>query len=382
MSNPNKFRLLFTISEFTYSSQVRNLVDLVSQLDRDTFDIEIGALQIGDDAVELIRLLDVPFFQFRLQPTRPLRISDLWIMFKSPLKLVSGCYDLVHSLLYQSIFTEAYMVKHLTNAKYIYTKSNLEWNNHPHQWRRKSQYSDVVVSLSQATSDLLSQKGFEERTEKIFLGIDTDHFVEDLQKKAALRNQLNIPHDAFVFGCAAQFIELKEHVTVVKAFEKLHVRYPNIFLLFCGPNHRDEYYQSCIEYIDQSPARDRIHMLGHVKDMPAFYSAIDCFTLASRYEAFGYVYVEAMSCAKPTIACPVGGPVEIIRPGETGLFVNVSDPDNLAEKMEFYVADPRIAKTHGRAARARAIKVFSKQVMANNYHNLYMRLLTDSCACT
>ena len=33
--------------------------------------------------------------------------------------------------MYQSFFTEALFVKLLTKAKYVYTKSNHQWENHP-----------------------------------------------------------------------------------------------------------------------------------------------------------------------------------------------------------------------------------------------------------
>jgi glycosyltransferase involved in cell wall biosynthesis len=370
-----RHRLLFTISEFMYSSQVRNICDLVSRLDRDLFDIEIGALRVGDEATGEIAALGVPYFKFRLQPTRPMRAHDVGTMLVSPFVLAAKRYDLVHSLLYQSIFTEAWLVKYLGRAKYVYTKSNLEWANHPGQWRRKSALSDRIISISEATSELLREKGFGDRIEKIYLGIDTDRFSFDADKRAAMRQQWQVPADAFVYGCVAQFVEWKEHLTVVKAFEQLADRHADAWLLICGPDHDDAYYHSCVDYIQNSRHKQRIRLLGTLKDMQAFYSMIDVFVLASRFETFGYAYVEAMSCGRPAIGCRAAGPLEIIDEGRTGYFCKMSDPADLAAQMLRYADDRAMVHAHGEQARQRVIEVFSRETMARNCQNLYLRML-------
>ena len=370
-----RYRLLITISEFMFSSQLRNICDLVNGLDRNVFDVSIGALRSDDEAVGEIDALGVPYFKFRLIPTRDMEAHDFITALRSPLDLVRGGYDLVHSLLYQSVFSEAWLIKRLTGAKYVYTKSNLEWNNHPAQWKRKSELADAIVSISEATSRLLAEKGFGDRTHKIYLGIDTDFFVADSTKRAERRNEWAIPASALLFGCAAQFIELKEHLTLVRAFETIADRYADVQLIFCGFHHDDDYYKSCISYIEQSRHANRIRVLGKLHDMVGFYSAIDVFALPSRYEAFGYVYVEAMSCARPTVACRAEGPLEIIDEGRTGYFANTSDPADLAIKLEHYVTNRGSIPEHGLKARRRAQTLFSKATMVRQYELLYRHLL-------
>jgi glycosyltransferase involved in cell wall biosynthesis len=106
--------------------------------------------------------------------------------------------------------------------------------------------------------------------------------------------------------------------------------------------------------------------------MPTFYSAIDCFVLVSRFEAFGYVYIEAMSCKRPVIACKVLGPAEIVVQGQTGLFAEMSDPNHLAERMKTYIKNPELLERHGNAARQRVIDKFSSSIMARRTQDLYL----------
>lgn len=358
-----------------FSSQVRNVCDLVSRLDRSLFDVEIGALRIGDEATGEIEALGVPYFKFRLQPTRPMRAHDYATLCSSPFVLLGKKYDLVHSLLYQSIFTEAWLVKHLGRAKYVYTKSNLEWENHPSQWRRKSQLSDRIISISEATSDLLRDEGFGDKIEKIYLGIDTDRFSFSVEGRARMRQEWQVPELAFVYGCVAQFVEWKEHLTLVKAFELVADQHPDARLVICGPDHDDAYYHSCVDYIGSSRHSGRIRLLGTLKDMQFFYSMIDVFVLPSRFETFGYAYVEAMSCGRPAIGCRAAGPLEIIEEGRTGFLCKMSDPADLSLQMRRYADERPLILEHGARARQRVIRVFSRAVMAESCQALYLREL-------
>lgn len=373
-----RIRLLVTVSEFVLSSQVRNLYDLLSCIDRDRFEVEVGALSLGDDAMESVGRLGFPIFGLRLQPTRPLRRGQLAQLFRGPVQYVRGRYDIVHSLLYQSIATEALAVRVLGRGRYVFTKSNLEWANHSSQWRAKCGLSNGIISISNATTALLRDKGFGNRCEQIPLGIDVDAFTSSPDKRHALREQLGLTGDAFVFGCAAQFIEIKEHLTAIKAFERLADREPSVHLILCGVNYKDDYYRRCESYVSRSRHAKRIKMVGQVADMQGFYSAIDVFVLPSRFEAFGYVYVEAMSCGRPAIACRAGGPAEIIVDGETGYLCNVSDSEDLEKKMRTYASHRELVVTHGNSSRRRAVEVYSKQVMVRRTEAFYLRTLGEA----
>ena len=72
--------------------------------------------------------------------------------------------------------------------------------------------------------------------------------------------------------------------------------------------------------------------------------------MTSRYEPFGLVLPEAMSCGLPVIAfnCPYG-PADIITDGQDGFLVKNRDINAFAEKVCLLIENPELRKTMGQA---------------------------------
>lgn len=82
-------------------------------------------------------------------------------------------------------------------------------------------------------------------------------------------------------------------------------------------------------------------------EMPAWYRGADCFTLPSRTESFGLVYLEALACGVPAVAPDDAVRREVI--GDAGLFCDVTDLDAYARTLA-----AALAHTWGDLPRRRA----------------------------
>jgi glycosyltransferase involved in cell wall biosynthesis len=79
----------------------------------------------------------------------------------------------------------------------------------------------------------------------------------------------------------------------------------------------------------------------------------------SRREGFGVACLEAMAHAKPVVASAVGGLLDLVVDGETGLLVEPRDPIALRAALERLLADRELRARLGAAARDRAAREFS-----------------------
>ncbi|HEX3148113.1 MAG TPA: glycosyltransferase family 4 protein [Gemmataceae bacterium] len=87
-------------------------------------------------------------------------------------------------------------------------------------------------------------------------------------------------------------------------------------------------------------------------DLPARLARAHVFAAPSLYEGGpGFVYLEAMACGLPAIACSGSGASEVIRDGETGLLVAPGDVDTLAATLRQLLIDTGRREAIGRAAR-------------------------------
>jgi glycosyltransferase involved in cell wall biosynthesis len=102
-----------------------------------------------------------------------------------------------------------------------------------------------------------------------------------------------------------------------------------------------------------------------------FYSGLDLFVLPSRYETFGIVLIEAMSCGLPVIATKCGGPQEIVT-AETGILIGKNNPEELARAIE-NISD-KLSMYDGEAIRKYAKENFGKSAFIGNITLLYLTL--------
>jgi phosphatidylinositol alpha-1,6-mannosyltransferase len=112
----------------------------------------------------------------------------------------------------------------------------------------------------------------------------------------------------------------------------------------------------------ESSARAQIFLPGEVPDstLAYLYSASYAFVMPSRQEGFGLVYLEAMACGKPCIACHDDGGAEVVVDGETGILVsNPPRVEDLARTCIELMTKPDWAARLGEAGRQRLLSRFT-----------------------
>ncbi len=110
------------------------------------------------------------------------------------------------------------------------------------------------------------------------------------------------------------------------------------------------------------PLRDRIPFArGFVPhdELQQLYARAAVVACPSRREGFGVACLEAMAHGRPVVATRVGGLLDLVVDGETGIVVPPRDPAALRSALERLLADPDLRRKLGSAGRERARTHFS-----------------------
>jgi glycosyltransferase involved in cell wall biosynthesis len=100
-------------------------------------------------------------------------------------------------------------------------------------------------------------------------------------------------------------------------------------------------------------------------ELDRLYARAAVVACPSRREGFGVACLEAMAHARPVVATGVGGLLDLVVDGETGLVVPPRDPAALRAALERLLADGELRRRLGAAGRERARERFSWDVVTD-----------------
>jgi glycosyltransferase involved in cell wall biosynthesis len=95
------------------------------------------------------------------------------------------------------------------------------------------------------------------------------------------------------------------------------------------------------------------------------------FVLPSRNEGLGCVYLEAMSCAKPVIACRGQGIDEVIEHGKNGWLIPVDGLEPLVQGLSALLGSPEMRTQVGTAARRTILEKLTLSHQAQHLATIY-----------
>ena len=230
----------------------------------------------------------------------------------------------------------------------------------------------------------------------IYNGVDLDAFQASPEEMDSLRSELFKASKAFdsrAIQCAASgSVESEPPLVVgvvtritpekgihflVRAMQALKERTDVQLLIVGGP-----YFQKDIAYMDtlkQEVAdlgvEDSVVFTGFLSDTRIVTSLLDIVLVPSIIpEACPRTIIEAMAVGKPVIATPLGGSKELVTP-ETGILVPPEDASAIADAIAALAADPERLTAMGKAARDRAVQLFSSEKNTALTEDVYTDLL-------
>jgi glycosyltransferase involved in cell wall biosynthesis len=184
----------------------------------------------------------------------------------------------------------------------------------------------------------------------------------------------------------------KGTLTLVRALPLVREAVPNAHFLVAGPPPRvgdvrpirslakyalaaDAYDREVMSAASAGLAAGYLRFLGMRSDVPALLAASDVLAFPAAQPHFARPIIEAGAMARPVVASRLGGPIELVREGQTGLLVPPDDPPALAEALIALLSDPARAQAMGEAGYEQAREKFDAIRNAQATFALYAELI-------
>ena len=148
---------------------------------------------------------------------------------------------------------------------------------------------------------------------------------------------------------------------LIQSWQLIAARYPDWQLVVYG--HGGD-LQKLQQQLEKAGLTSSMTFAGATDNIYKEYQNSAFYVMSSRYEGWGLVLVEAMSCGLPCVSfdCPYG-PSDIIRDGEDGFLVENGNIQQLAEKMELLINNKELRERLGVRARLNAARFTSDNIM-------------------
>ncbi len=219
--------------------------------------------------------------------------------------------------------------------------------------------ADTVVVQTQIEADAVADWGVD-RSKILILGMAVEHKEVTGGDRRALRERCNIPQYAKVVGHLATLDENKGTTDLVRAVQRLNASRGDqpIHLILAGSS--SPRFDAFAADLPAETGR-WMHRLGHLpSDRRAeFFAGLDVFSMPSRTDSFGIVFLEAWANGLPVVAAAAGGVVEVIQHEENGLLVPFGDVDRLSNAVGRVVDDPMTARILGSAGKEKIARGYT-----------------------
>ncbi|MEM4333863.1 MAG: glycosyltransferase family 4 protein [Nitrososphaerota archaeon] len=307
-----------------------------------------------------------------LLPIRGLRFLRQFNMFRRLLKLIRR-YDVVHCFSYYSNVFDVLAFCCFAADVPLVAQSHGIYPSIPLLPRLRKLFTlrlaSCLAPLNMSEARFLKNK-FNIGENRVVV-VPNFVVLEDhvCMERAEARKMVGVGEDVFMILTVCRLVPEKGVQTLLESLALLRREVPRVLAVVVGAG---PYGRRLEELAAELGVSSLVRFAGYIpnQELNRFYSAADCFVLASLEESFGYVLLEAMLYGLPVVSTETWGPSEIVVRGETGLLFKPGDAAGLADALMQVYRDPARSKAMGEAGRRRVLEKYT----AENTYRLLRRV--------
>lgn len=347
-------------------------VKLVNRMDQARFEHMIISLTPMDDLLPEIKpgAARVAFFdkQAGFDPTLYVRITNLLRRARPDVIHTRNWATLLEGLLPAIVARVPARVHSFDGMN----ADNLGQEPRRRIWAQRILFRRVqkIVARSEAMREAMCEQiGLNpDRVGLIADGIDLERYDRPVDR-IEVRRRFGLAPDDVVVGIVARLDPVKDHRTLFRAIVGAAESIPALKLMVVGGGPLEETLR---QEVAMWPQGHRIVFTGPQLDVPSLYHTMDIYAQPSLYEGISGSILEAMAARLPVISTPVGGTVDLVKQGRTGMVVPVGDDKALAEAIVRLHRDRGLARALAEGGRVLVEEQYSLARVVSLYEGAYL----------
>lgn len=375
-----RINLLYIITKLELGGAQKQLLSLVSHLDKDKFNIFLFTAKDGllVSQAASIKGLALKKSRWLERPISPAK--DIFALIQIYGFIKKNKIEIVHTHSSKAGILGRWAARLAGIKVIIHTVHGWSFNDYQPALKRmffiwiekisaKFSHKLIVVSHYDKQKGLDNYIGCESQYQLIRYGIDYSDFSGNNQ---GIRDELGIKSHDSVVGMISCFKPQKSPEDFVKLAALLIKDFSDLKFLLVG----DGILRKDIEQlIYKFNLQGKVILTGWRRDIPAILSTLDVFVLTSLWEGLPITVLEAMASGKPVVVTHTGGVKEVISEGKTGFLVAQRDINKMREKIIILLKDKKLRKEIGDNAKASLGVNFSYQNKIDETQGLYNNLI-------
>ncbi len=233
--------------------------------------------------------------------------------------------------------------------------------------------ADYIQAISHYLARWAKKMGARCPIEVVPNPVDIDNFCLSLEKRqetrTRLRRQFVLEQNEKLVITHGRLVPKNGVADLIEAIKLL----PGVKLAVLGDGPLEVQLK---EQAGRLGIGDRVFFLGFIRhhEIPSYLAAADIFCRPSLSEGLGTSFLEAMVAGLPVVATPVGGIVDFLKHGQTGLLARPGDPKDIAEKIKMLCDDESLAKEIIKNGESLIKKEYSREIVTEKIGKIFKRI--------
>lgn len=363
-----KIKLLHIISRLDIGGAEKQLLSLVSNLDKEKYDVCVAYFEGEGELRKEFEKRGIKIKKYRFYG-----LWDVLLWWKLYKDMEANKYNIIHTHGFKADLWGAVVGRLAGVPTIISTVHNQEqYLNNPiirllEKWIIAPIDDTIIVVSGGVKRFLIKTSGIpEKKIKKVYYGINPVDIKIDAEQD--IREELCIDKDVPLIGCIGRLVKQKGHIYLIQAARKVLEKFPKVKFLIIGKGKLEKNLKKLAQ---NSNLNSNIIFTGFRKDVYSIIDKLSLVVMPSLWEGFGLIFLEAMAMGKPIVATDVGGIPEVIENKETGILVSARNPEALAEAIICLLKDNSLAKRMGERGKVILKECFQSSKMAEEIERIY-----------